>query len=138
MAFTDPKLKAQQIVAQAPEPPNLLERLTDGVITADDVMVVILVLGVAWAVVSAVRAHRSKTVDFNLGNLILGDDGKINPEKFIMMTAFALWSWAIVKWTVSGVVSTADFLAYGGVWVTPLLVVLGRAKSPPSSTPPTS
>jgi len=48
------------------------------------------------------------------------------------MVAFSLHSWTMLKWIITGIVSTADFASYGTIWVAPLIVsIIKSRKSDP-------
>jgi hypothetical protein len=88
-------------------------------------ILVLLVIGLAY---SLYRAQKDETLKFNLFDLIVGHDGRLVPENCIVMCAFGVHTWAIIAWIVVGVVSTADFTAYGGIWVAPTIAKLIRGR----------
>lgn len=57
------------------------------------------------------------------------------PDKIaaILMGSWWIHSCSVVLWSLSKTVTTADLLAYGGVWVTPLIAKMWLA---PLGTPP--
>jgi hypothetical protein len=129
MAFTQSKIEAAQDAASkaanAPPPQTALVSTADDyfgfAVSANEVMLVLLAIFVIFLAYHGWKAQRARA-EFNLIDLILGDDGKISPERFIVMVAFSLHSWTILKWIITGIVSTADFVSYGAIWVTPLIV----------------
>jgi hypothetical protein len=131
MAFTASKIQQAQEVAQAAAAqsnPQLLDANYFGfVVGANEIMLALLVAFASILGWHALKTQRARP-DFNLIDLILGDDGKINPEKFIVMVAFSLHSWTILKWIITGIVSTADFVSYGTIWVAPLIVSIIKSK----------
>lgn len=54
------------------------------------------------------------------------------PDKLaaILLIAFWIHSVCIILWTLSKTVTTADLLAYSGVWVTPLIAKMLAPKEP--------
>jgi len=81
-------------------------------------------------VVSVWKAQRDQTISFNLFDLVVGPDGRLVPENCIVMVAFTLHSWTILSWIVTRVVTTADFVSYGMIWVAPTIVKLLRGRQP--------
>jgi hypothetical protein len=129
MALTESKIQASRDMAQAQAPAPAVDADYFGFIFgANEIMLVLLVIFASILGWHALKMQRERP-EFNLIDLILGDDGKISPEKFIVMVAFSLHSWTILKWIITGVVSTADFVSYGTIWVAPLVASIIKGKS---------
>lgn len=113
-------------------------KMNDSMDVLDLVMAGLLALGFLWLLVSIWKLHRNRAVQFNALDLLI-ENGRLSKVSFIVMIAFSIWTWAIVGWTLKGTVTTADFLSYGGVWVSPLLARMVFAKNgdvPTPSEPP--
>jgi hypothetical protein len=56
------------------------------------------------------------------------------PDKIaaILLGSWWVWTCSIIMWSLTKTVTTADFLAYGGVWITPLIAKMFA----PTGTPP--
>lgn len=128
----DPKwMLAQSKAGQAGPAPYKPIDISDGLQWSDVtqlILLFILVMGIVGIAVSLYRAHNSKEVRFNLFDLIVGPDGRLVPENCIVMMAFLLHCWALVGWIVRDIVTTADFTAFGAIWVTPLVMKLLRGR----------
>jgi hypothetical protein len=94
---------------------------------------VLLAIMVLVAAVSIYRYEKNPSNNFNLVDLLL-EDGRLSKWSLIIMLAFAIHSWALVVWVLRFSASTQDFLAYGGVWITPLIAKMFVPKTP--SDPP--
>jgi hypothetical protein len=136
MAFTESKIQAARDIAQSQaQIPRLAgdANYFGFVVGANELMLAALVIFASILGWHAIKTQRARP-EFNLIDLILGDDGKISPEKFIVMVAFSLHSWTILKWIITGIVSTADFVSYGTIWVAPLVasIIKGKPKEKPA------
>lgn len=134
MAFTDQK---SMMTAQAADvhPPAVAAatRITDPTLMPSNevsvwIMHGVLVLLVTGIVYSIYKAQRDDSISFNLFDLVVGPDGRLVIENCIVMVAFVVHTWAIIAWIVVGVVTTADFTAYGGIWVAPTIAKLIRGR----------
>lgn len=90
---------------------------------ARDVM--LMVLGVAALVMLATfwRAHRDALAQFNAFDLIM-ENGRVSRIAVCFMVAFAVTTWIVVYLTVRDKMTEGLFLAYGGMWVAPLVAKL--------------
>jgi len=132
MALTDSKIKLTQDAAKAQaqlpqQQPNIDTDYFGVVVGVNEIMLALLIVVSAILIYHALKTQRTRP-DFNLIDLIVDDDGKISPEKFIVMVAFSLHSWTILKWILTGIVSTADFVSYGTIWVSPLIVSIIKSR----------
>lgn len=84
----------------------------------------ILVLGVIWSIY---RLHRDPKVNFNLLDLLI-ENGRVSKIACIVMGAFAVTTWGFVLDCLNRKGLDAVILAaYGGLWVSPLLLKLYNA-----------
>lgn len=85
-----------------------------------DAALLIVALTVSW---SLYRAHRSAAYSFDLIDLLI-ENGRVSKLACVFMGSFVVTSWAFIKVAVDGKMTEAIFLAYGGVWVAPILAKL--------------
>jgi len=86
-----------------------------------DIMLGVLALGAALLVISFWRAHRDALAQFNAFDLIT-ENGKVSKIALAFMVAFGVTTWAFAYLTIQGKMTEGLFLAYGGMWVAPLVV----------------
>lgn len=103
------------------------------------VMFVILYFIVPWIVIEATY---SKTMRLDLRELWTYKE-RLDKFATILMIGFYIHSASMVLWTFAQKVTTADYLAYAGVWVTPILVKMvgaafGNGHTPPTTKEPTA
>ncbi len=60
-------------------------------------------------------------------------DGRADPLRAIMLGSWWVHTCTIILWTLSKQITTADFLAYGGVWVTPIITEILKRPSTPKT-----
>lgn len=89
--------------------------------TPRDVMLGVLAFGAALVMVSFWRAHRNALAQFNAFDLIT-ENGKVSKIALAFMVAFGVTTWAFAYLTIQGKMTEGLFLAYGGMWVAPLVV----------------
>ena len=87
---------------------------------ATDAALLIISLVVAWSIY---RAHRNPEYQFSFFDLIM-ENGKLSRLACVFMGSFAVSSWIMVRATMDGKMTEGLFLAYGGVWVAPILAKL--------------
>lgn len=99
-----------------------LEALLDQLIAMEGPRPIDLILGaiLLGALVSLLIISRSDKNGFKLTDLLM-ENGKASKWSVIIMGSWSIHSWALIKWTVVGGVTTADFVTYGAVWITPLI-----------------
>ena len=98
-------------------------RYTDGV-----VLVGILLIG--W---SFYRAHRNPGFEFSLFDLIMENE-RVSKRAFAFMVALCITSWIVIRLTLDGKMSDGYFIAYGGMWVAPIVAGLFKAESSSTTT----
>ena len=82
------------------------------------IMFAVLYFLIPWIIVTATYSSKSR---IDLSQLWMY---KGAPDKFavIIMTAFWVHTASMMLWAFARSVTTADYLAYAGVWVAPILV----------------
>lgn len=100
----------------------------DAWFSAGDIMNAILVLAVIGIAISFWRAHRDKSNNFNVLDLIMepGRDGvkRLSLLKCMCMTGFAVYTWAIVRWIITGSVTTSDMREYAIACIAPVVAAI--------------
>jgi len=99
--------------------------------TPRDVMLAVLGVAAVLLVVSFWRAHRSALAQFNMFDLIT-ENGRVSKIALAFMVAFGVTTWIVVYLTVRDKMTEGLFLAYGGLWVVPLVakVVFDKNEMP--------
>jgi len=87
---------------------------------ATDAAILIVALVIAW---SFYRAHKNANYTFDLFDLVM-ENGRLSRLACVFMGSFAVSSWIMVRATVDGKMTEGLFLAYGGVWVAPIIAKL--------------
>lgn len=89
--------------------------------TPRDIMLAVLGVGAALVLISCWHAHRSALEQFNAFDLIM-ENGKVSKIALAFMVAFGVTTWAFAYLTLQDKMTEGMFLAYGGMWVAPLVV----------------
>lgn len=99
------------------------------------VMLGVLALATALLVLSFWRAHRDALAQFNAFDLIT-ENGRVSKIALAFMVSFGVTTWAFAYLTIQGKMTEGLFLAYGGLWVAPLVakVVFNKTDMPGTST----
>jgi len=97
---------------------------------ATDAALLIVALVIAWSFYRAHRSNEGAFSQFNLLDLLL-ENGRVSKVSCLVMGAFTVHSWIIVRLTVEGKMTEGYLTIYGATWVAPLLA---RMFSGPSST----
>lgn len=87
---------------------------------------VIIALVIAW---SFYRAHRNSAFSFNVFDLIM-ENGRLSRLACVFMGSFGVSSWIMMRLTIDGKMTEGLFMAYGGVWVAPIIAKLFSNASP--------
>ena len=91
-----------------------------------DAAMVIIALVIAW---SFYRAHRNSAFSFNVFDLIM-ENGRLSRLACVFMGSFGVSSWIMMRLTIDGKMTEGLFMAYGGVWVAPIIAKLFSNASP--------
>ncbi|MES2349138.1 MAG: hypothetical protein V4641_16375 [Pseudomonadota bacterium] len=103
-----------------------------------DWMLTILAASTVLGVVILWRRQRDAMVAFNLFDLIM-EGGKVSKIAFSYMVVLAVTTWIVIYLTIRDKMTEGIFLAYGGLWVTPLVARMVSNKSdPPTNTSTTT
>lgn len=90
-------------------------------ITPRDIMLGVLGAAALLAVFTMWRAHRDALSQFNALDLVM-ENGRVSKIALAFMIAFGVTTWAFAYLTVQGKMTEGLFLAYGSMWVAPLVV----------------
>ena len=101
---------------------------------ATDASLLIVALVIAW---SLYRVHRDASTTFNLMDLLL-ENGKVSRLACVFMGSFGVSSWIMIRLTFDGKMTEGLFMAYGTVWVAPILAKLFAPQQTTSTTQTTS
>lgn len=103
--------------------------------TPREIMLGVLAAAGLALLVSFWRAHRSTLVQFNALDLIM-EGGKVSKIALAFMVAFSVTTWVFVYLTLRDKMTEGLFLAYGGMWVAPLVakVVFGKTEFPSTTS----
>ncbi len=97
-----------------------------------DLLLAAFLIGLIW---STVIADRSGGNGFKFVDILM-ENGKASKWSVIVVGSWLIHSWALIKWTVTGYVTTPDFVTYGGIWITPLIAKMfapnGKDPLPPA------
>jgi len=91
-----------------------------------DAAILIVSLVIAWALY---KAHKSATVHFNLFDILM-ENGRVSRLACVFMGSFVVSSWIMVRMTVEGKMTEGLFMAYGTVWVAPIIAKLFSGPKP--------
>ena len=93
---------------------------------AADGAILIIALAIAW---SLYRANRD-IEGFNLLDLVI-EHNKVSKLACVFLGSFCVTSWVFVRVAIDGKMTEGLFLAYGGIWVAP---IIAKLFSPPMTT----
>ena len=79
------------------------------------------------------KLHRDPASTFNVFDLVM-DGGRLSRMACVFVGAFFVCSWIMVKLTLDAKMTDGYFLAYGGIFVTPIVAKLFSGPPPSSST----
>ena len=81
----------------------------------------ILTLGIAWTLY---RAHKDKDLsNFNLFDLLM-EGGRVSRLACAFLASFIMTSAIMWKLAIEGKMTEGYFIAYGGMWVAPIIAKL--------------
>ena len=86
-------------------------------------MAVVLYFLVPWVLVQATYSEHTR---LDLAPLWT-HQGRIDKFAVILLIAFWVHTSSLILWTMLRTVSTADYLAYGGIWITPIIAKMFTA-----------
>lgn len=87
------------------------------------------VLAVVWSVY---RANRNPEIDFNVLDLLL-ENNRVSRKACLVMGAFSVSSWMVIRLTFDGKLTEGYFGAYMAAWVAPMIAGMFAAPPPPST-----
>lgn len=88
-----------------------------------DVMLGVLGVAALLIVVTFWRAHRDALKQFNAFDLIM-ENGRVSRIALCFMIAFGVTTWLVIYLALRDKMTEGLFLAYGGMWVAPLVAKL--------------
>lgn len=100
-----------------------------------DWMLVILAAAAVLAALSFWRAQRKPGFDFDAFDLIM-EGGRLSAERVVFMAVFAFTTWLMLDQQLKARMTEGYFLAYGGMWVGPMVarVIFKKADMPTGTT----
>jgi hypothetical protein len=100
-------------------------------VTPRDWMLAILVLAVFSVLLSFWRAHHSALIQFSAFDLVM-ENGRVSKIAVAFMLVLGVTTWTIVYLTIRDKLTEGYFLAYGAMWVGPLVakVVFNKTEMP--------
>ena len=98
---------------------------------AADAAILIISLVVAW---SFYKAHTNKKLSFNLFDLLMENE-RLSRLACVFMGSFGVSSWIMVRVTIDNKMTEGLFMAYGAVWVAPIIAKLFASSSDPPPHP---
>ena len=87
---------------------------------AADGAMLIVALAIAW---SLYRAHRSPQVTFDLFDLLM-EHGRVSRIACAFLATLVTTTWIMVRLTIDMKMSAEYFMAYGAMWVAPIVAKL--------------
>lgn len=95
------------------------------------IMLAVLGLAALAVLLSIWRAHRDALLQFNAFDLIM-ENGRVSKIALAFMLVLGVTTWAFVYLTIQGKMTEGLFLAYGAMWVAPLVakVVFNKTDMP--------
>ena len=97
---------------------------------AADAALLIVALVIAWSLYRAHKGNDGYFSQFNLLDLLM-ENGRVSKVSCLVMGAFAVHTWIMVRLTFDGKMSEGYLTIYGATWVAPMLA---RMFSTPTST----
>ncbi len=88
--------------------------------TQHDIMLCVLGSCALVALLSFWRAHRDSMMQFNAFDLVM-ENGRVSRIAVAFMSVLGVTTWAFVYLTIRDKMTEGLFLAYGGMWVVPLV-----------------
>lgn len=93
-----------------------------------DALLLLVLIVVFW---SLLRLHQNNSVDFNLLDLLL-EGGRLSKISCLVMGAFALTSWMMIRITLDGKLTEGYFTGYGALWIAPLIARMWAQQPAPN------
>ena len=97
---------------------------------------IIALLVAALVLLGAWKLHKDESSSFNILDLVL-DGGRLSRLACVFIGAFAVASWVMIRVALDGKMTDAYLLAYGAIFVAPIVAKLFSAP-PPAGTTTTS
>lgn len=100
-----------------------------------DIMAVLLGLAILTILVSFWRAQKHPELAFDAFDLIM-ENGRVSKIAIAFMIVLIVTTWVIVDLQLKGNLTEGYFVAYGGMWVAPLVakVVFNKTEIPSNTT----
>lgn len=89
-----------------------------------DGLTLVLALFVVSVLVSLLWRHRDPKSDFDIDDLLLGEDGRASKSAMVMFVALGLSSWVVAYRALLGTLSDEMFAGYLLAWVAPTLTAI--------------
>ncbi len=99
---------------------------------AADAAILIITIVVCW---SLYRAHKDRNglSHFNLFDLLV-ENGRVSKVSCIVMGAFGVSSWVILRLTIDGKLTEGYLTIYNAAWVAPLIAKMFSPPPPAGTT----
>lgn len=100
-----------------------------------DLMGIFLLIILAIIAISFWRAQKSPLLAFDAFDLIM-ENGRVSKIAIAFLLVLLVTTWVIVDLQLKGNLTEGYFMAYGGMWVMPLVakVVFNKTEMPMNST----
>lgn len=100
-----------------------------------DVMAIVLAISAIAVIAMFCHAQRHPSITFDAFDLIM-EGGRVSKIAIAFMIVLAVTTWVIVDLQLKGNLTEGYFLAYGGMWVIPLVakVVFNKTEMPINTT----
>ena len=91
----------------------------------------LLVLGLAFIVLTLWRAHLGRTNPLNAFDLVM-EDGKLSRVAFAFMLVLGVTTWIMIDLQIKGKMTEGYLTSFGAMWVLPLVAkfVFGKTEMP--------
>jgi hypothetical protein len=91
-----------------------------------DLVLLAGVVAVAW---SCWRAHRARSHEFNLFDLLM-ENGRLSRLACAFMLTLGVSTWIMVRIALDGKMTEGYLIAFGGMWVAPIVAKLFSGNPP--------
>lgn len=94
---------------------------------------IIALIVVALVIFSVWKLHRDDASSLNLFDLVM-DNGRLSRLACVFMAAFGILSWVMIKVALADKMTEGMLLAYGGLFVAPIIAKMFSLPPAPGTT----